>query len=210
MRHALNACANLVLALDNQDAIWLQDALGFYGSLDVELENSVMPFVAQFGGAIAVRIVFPKGRMRPVSSKGVVTSIQPLHVRGIENNTINLAIAIWELAAINTHLDVCGQESILSRWDALPEDTLAKGNISHLGPGRHVQSQDMRENLTVVPGISREHQLGRCPPVGRLAFRFHADTIPNPNAYASYFLRGRPGFFFPFFTYPCNAPSPIR
>jgi hypothetical protein len=69
VRHALHAGTDFVLALDDENPVWLQYPLGLDCRLDIELQHCVVPFPREGAWAIAIRVVVAERCMRAVPSK---------------------------------------------------------------------------------------------------------------------------------------------
>lgn len=111
--------------------------------------------------------------MCTVSGKGIVVTIETFHVWWVKHNTVDLAVTIWELATVDTRLNVCRKKLVFPFGDILPEYALTKSHVSNFRTAWDVESQDMRKHLAVVRGVSRKDEFRRRSAVGGFSLRSH-------------------------------------
>lgn len=93
--------------------------------------------------------------MCTVPGKGIIATIETFHVWWVKHNTVDLAVTIWELAAVGTRLYVCRKKLVFTFGDVLPEYALTKSHVGNFRTARDMESQDMRKNFAVVRRVSR-------------------------------------------------------
>ena len=102
MRKTLFVRAHLVLALDDQHAALLKNPIRFDACLQIHVNDGIMPF-SLAGAASPIRVVVSKRGVR--SSACHVTfmiSVEPLHVRRIENDAIDAFVRVGQISAIDS------------------------------------------------------------------------------------------------------------
>lgn len=174
MGQPLDSRAYFILAFDYKDATRFQHALRLYCGPHVQFKDGVVPLVAQLWRAVPVRVMIPERRMRTVSRKGIVATIETFHIRWVKHNTVDLAVMIGELATVGARLDVCWKKFVFTFGDILPEYALTKSHVSNFCSAWDVEPQDMGKHLVVVRSVSRKDEFCRRPAVRRFPLYFHS------------------------------------
>jgi hypothetical protein len=149
--------AHFILALHDAQAFRTQDPPGFAGAVKVQVQNSFVvllfcPIAGLVVPVIALIVLMPH----------MSGSTRRVHVGGIENEAIHGTVAIRQLSAVNSVLQISGQHSVLVSWHVSPKDPIAVGDIGNGAAGRDVKGQHVREYFVVCALVGREDQfIGR-------------------------------------------------
>jgi hypothetical protein len=98
-----------------------------------------------------------------------------VHIGRVEHNAVYGGVLIREAPAINSILQICGEESIGPFGNPLPKDALAVSDVSDRTSRTHVEGNHVRENILVGAMVGRENEL-----IGRGSGRRLATALPKP------------------------------
>jgi len=132
-----------------------------------------VPLVVQLRRAVPVRVMIPERGMRTVARKGIVATIETLHVRRIKHNTVDLFLTIREVATVGARFDVRRKKLIFLFGNVLPENAFSESHIGDSRTAWDVEPQNLREDFAVVAGISSKDEFRRCSTVRRSSLCFH-------------------------------------
>jgi hypothetical protein len=82
-----------------------------------------------------------------------------VHVRRIQHQRIDRRVGVRERPAVHPVGEIGGEQRDVGPVDAAPE---RPGPVGHVGDGRsrrHVQVEDLREDVGVDPDVRRHHQV---------------------------------------------------
>src|SRR6516164_952816 len=133
MGQALLVGAHFVLAFNDQDAVFFEDAVRLFAGAKIEIEHGgVVARAATFSFAVGIMAA----KRTVIAGAGhVITgaAVQALHVRRIEHDAIMRSTGIWQLPAIGPSLDVACVNDIAIFRHLLPEHALAPGHAGDNG-----------------------------------------------------------------------------
>lgn len=154
MGEALLVRADFVLALNDENAPLSQDAVRFFRSVVVQLQDCLVILASRQVARGVVAIVILELIMNRVSA-----SARRVHIGGIEDDAIQRAVLVRERAAIYAVLEIGSLQVILAIRDLSPKHPLAVGDIGDFAAGLYVQPENMGKDGIVAFGIGAEHQL---------------------------------------------------
>jgi len=93
-----------------------------------------------------------------------------VHIGRIENDAIDLPVAVWEIPAVHAIPYVCGPQVISVRRDASPENALAISHVSHNASRLHIKIEYLRKYVLVPVNIGAEHKIVRRNAVSHFTF----------------------------------------
>jgi hypothetical protein len=152
--------AHLVLALDDEYAALLQDAIRLSSPVVIELKDSLVILAPCPVSGSVIAVVILELVVNRVSG-----ATWGMHVGRVENDAIERFILVGQRAAVYAVLEVCSFQFIFAVRDVSPENALAVGNVSDLAAWLHVQPKNVGENLIIGFAIGTENQLVRWPAV---------------------------------------------
>ena len=157
MREVLPVRTYFILAFHDQDAAVPQNAIRFPGCVTIQVHNRLMILALGLVSAAVVPVMIFK---RLVAS--VCRSARCVHVRRVENDAINLAIAIREIPTVNAILNVGCPKVVFIALDMSPENAFAVGHIGNNASLWNVETENAGENLVVSVRIGAECQVVCC------------------------------------------------
>ena len=152
MCEALAIRTNFILAFYNQNSPFSQDTPCFPPGVAVEIQYRLMIFAA---GSVPASVVPVVGLERLVPS--VRRPSRRVHIGRVKNHTINPAILIGQITAVNAVLNVGCAHLICACWDAPPENTSPVCHIRNDGTRRDIESEDSGKYAVVSFRESAAH-----------------------------------------------------
>src|SRR5690606_16334872 len=161
-------------ALHDQLAPRLEHALGLRTRAQVHVDHSLVP-LGPARGRCTRRVRAPERLVRATARELVRRGpVEALHVRRIEYDRTEAAISMRQCSAVDTievgeaveavasfERKIAGRHLVGSGLDLRPEHAAPVGHVGDLGPARHVQPHDLREQLRVAAHVRAQDQVSR-------------------------------------------------
>jgi hypothetical protein len=160
---------DLVPALDDVYSLASKYAVGLAGSFEIQVQNRLVILLP--GSILGTVISVIAFKVLVVDMGGSSGSV---HVWRVEDDAVDGGVLIWEAPAINSILQICGEEPIGAFGNPLPKHALAVSDVGDRTSRRHVEGNHLRENIFVGTLVGRENEL-----IGRDAGRRLATTLPK-------------------------------
>jgi hypothetical protein len=148
--------ADFILAFYDQNAAGFQHAKRFPRAAEIQVQHRLVVLLGRMSGAVVVVVLFV------VLVVLVRRSPWRVHIRGIEHDAVNHAVAIRKLPAVHAGGQVRRAKIVYTRSDALPEDPLAIRHIRNETAFRDVQGEHVREYLVIGSLIGGEDEFIGC------------------------------------------------
>jgi hypothetical protein len=141
------------LAFYNKNASVLQYSIRLLSSRFVKLKYRFMIFALGLIAAAVVSVMPLKWCMGDVSR-----SPRRVHIRGIEYNAVDFAVAIWQVAAINAALNVSWTQIVYARRNVSPKNPLPVCDIRYRAARSHIKLKDFREYIVIAIQMSTKNK----------------------------------------------------
>ena len=147
---------HLILAFDDENAAAFQDSVRLDATALIQVQYRLVIFAFSLISAPVVSIVPLKWRVGDVSR-----SSRRMHVRRVEYNAVDFAVAIRQLAAINAALNVSRTQIVYALQNVSPKNAPPIRYIYYRAAWLHIKLEDFREHGVIAVQMSAKNKLVR-------------------------------------------------